>query len=150
MFAAVFILALCAGLNRARGDDRWMPSWLPGRALWYVALVIGLIALLSQPPLAAAAIALAYLVWGVPAWGTIYDLGRLPGASGDHLRFFARMLLAVPLLLVFGWCGALLGVLFAGLSLAAYELAWRWRPDNPIWLAECATGALWGGLILAL
>lgn len=149
MFAAFLVLALCAGLNRARGDDRWMPSCLPGRPLWYVAPLIGLVALLAQSPLAAAAIALAYLVWGVPAWGTIYDLGRL-GGSNDHLRFFARMLLAVPVLLVFGWWGALLGVLFAGLSLAAYELAWRWRPSNPIWLAELATGALWGGLILAL
>lgn len=150
MFSALLILALCAGLNRARGDDRWMPPWLPGRALWYVAPLIGLVALLGQTPLAAVAIASAYLVWGVPAWGAIYDLGRLPGSGGDHLRFFLRMLLAVPVLLVFGWWGALLGVLFAGLSLAAYELAWRWRPSNPIWLAELATGALWGLLILTL
>lgn len=150
MFSALFILALGAGLNRARGDDRWMPSWLPGRALWYVAPAIGVVALLAQPPLVAAAIALAYLAWGVPAWGAIYDLGRLPGSRGDHLRFFARMLLAVPVLLVFGWWGALLGLLFAGLSLASYELAWRWWPDNPIWLAEGVTGALWGGLILLI
>ena len=150
MFAAFLILALCAGLNRARGDDRWMPSWLPGRALWYVAPALGAVAVLGQPPLAAVAIAGAFLLWGVPAWGAIYDLGRLPGPSGDHLRFFLRMLLAVPVLLVFGWWGALLGVVFAALSLASYELAWRWRPANPIWLAELATGALWGGLILAL
>lgn len=150
MFAALLVLALSAGLNRARGDARWMPAWLPGRALWYAAPALGLVAVLAQPPLSAVAIAVAYLLWGVPAWAEFYDLGRLPGARGDHLRFFLRMLLAVPVLLVFGWWGALLGVLFAALSLAAYELAWRWRPANPIWLAELATGALWGGLILAL
>lgn len=150
MFEALLVLVLSAGLNRARGDARWMPAWLRGRTLWYVAPALGLVALLLQPPLAAGAIALAYLVWGVPAWGKIYDLGRLPGSSGDHWRFFVRMLLAVPVLLVFGWWGALLGAAFAVLSLAAYEIAWRWRPANPIWLAELATGALWGGLILAL
>ncbi|BCB18071.1 hypothetical protein [Bosea sp. ANAM02] len=149
-FAAAMTLVFCAGLNRARGDDRWMPPWLPGRPLWYVAPLLGLVALLIQPPLAAGAVALAYLVWGVPAWGAIYDLGRLPGGRSDHLRFFARMLLAVPVLLVFGIWGALLGLTFAGLSVLAYELAWRLKPDNPIWLAELGTGALWGALILAI
>lgn len=148
--AALLVILLTAGLNRARGDARWMPTWLPGRALWYAAPVLGAVALLAQAPLAALAIAAAYLVWGVPAWGSIYDLGRLPGGRADHLRFFARMLLAVPVLAVFGWWGVGLGLGFAALSLAAYEAAWRWHPANPIWLAELATGALWGGLILTL
>jgi hypothetical protein len=147
---ALIVLILASGLNRARGDARWMPSWLPGRALWYVAPALGLLALLAQPPLSAAAIAAAYLVWGVPAWGSIYDLGRLPGGRSDHLRFFVRMLLAAPVFAVFGWWGVGLGVVFAGLALAAYEAAWRWHPANPIWLAEIGTGALWGALILSL
>ncbi len=150
MFEAILVLALSAGLNRARGDARWMPAWLPGRALWYVAPALGIVALLTQPPLAGLAIACAYLLWGVPAWGAIYDLGRLPGSAGDHARFFLRMLLAVPVLLVFGVWGFALGLVFAGLALLCYELAWRWQPTNPIWLAELATGALWGALILAL
>lgn len=99
---SALIVLVCACLNRARGDDRWLPSWLPGRALWYVAPALGFVALLAQPPLTAAAIAVAYLLWGVPAWGTVYDLGRLPGGGNDHIRFFARMLLAVPVLAVFG------------------------------------------------
>lgn len=148
---AALIMLLCAGLNRARGDDRWMPAWLPGRALWYVAPAIGSVALLAQAPLPAAVLALAYLGWGIPAWGRIYDLGRMPGGSSDHMRFFLRMLLAAPLpALAFGWWGALLGLLFAGLALAAYELAWRWRPHNPIWLAELMVGALWGVLIVMI
>lgn len=145
----LMIIAAAAALNRARGDARWMPLWLPGRALWYVAPALGLLALLAQPLLAAGAIAVAYLVWGVPAWGRIYDLGRM-GGQGDHLRFFLRMLLAVPVLAVFGWWGLGLGLAFAGLALAAYEAAWRWHPANPIWLAEIGTGALWGALILSL
>lgn len=147
---SVLILLVCAGLNRARGDARWLPSWLPGRALWYVAPALGLVALTVQPPLLAVAITLAYLLWGAPAWGTIYDLGRLPGGGSDHIRFFVRMLLAVPVLVVFGVWGVVLGVVFATLALAAYEAAWRLSPTNPIWLAELAVGVLWGGLILFL
>lgn len=147
---AVLILLLCAGLNRCRGDDRWMPPWLPGRTLWYVAPAVGLVALLVQPVAGAIAIGLAYLLWGVPAWGAIYDLGRMPGGKADHSLFFIRMLLAVPVLVFFGTWGVGLGLLFALLSVAAYEAAWRWNPSNPIWLAELATGALWGGLVLTL
>jgi len=36
MTTAIFTIAACAVLNRARGDDRWMPDWLPGRALYGV------------------------------------------------------------------------------------------------------------------
>ncbi len=163
MIGAAIILA-CAGLNRARGDDRWMPGWLPGRALWYVAPAIAVVALLAQPPRAAALLGLAYLLWGIPAWGRAFDLGRMPDPTPggpdfvdvlsewlfgrDHAVLFVRMLLVVPpLWLISGWA-ALLGIAFAGLAVAAYELAWRWRPDNPIWLAEIIVGALWGSLIL--
>jgi hypothetical protein len=37
-------LTACAVLNRARGDDKWMPGWLRGRALYYTAPLIGAIA----------------------------------------------------------------------------------------------------------
>lgn len=148
--AALFILLACAGLNRARGDDRWMPAWLPGRALWYVAPAIGLVALLAQPWPSAMAFSLAYLLWGVPAWGAIYDLGRFTPGRWEHARLFLRMLLVVPVLVVFGAGGIFLGIFFALASVAAYEAAWRLWPDNPIWRAEIATGALWGALILIL
>jgi len=43
MMNAIFTIAACAVLNRARGDDRWMPDWMPGRALIPVSIAIGLI-----------------------------------------------------------------------------------------------------------
>ena len=43
MTTAIFTIAACAVLNRARGDDRWMPDWMPGRALIPVSIAIGLI-----------------------------------------------------------------------------------------------------------
>lgn len=166
MMTALIVIALCAGLNRARGDARWMPAWLPGRALWYVAPAIAVVALIAQPPLTAALLGLAYLFWGVPAWGRWFDLGRLPeSAPGgtdffdvlaewlfgqDHAVLFVRMLLVVPPLWLISEWAALLGIAFAALAVAAYELAWRWRPDNPIWLAELMVGALWGTLIILI
>lgn len=43
MTSAILAIAACAVLNRARGDDSWMPDWMPGRALFPVSIAIGLI-----------------------------------------------------------------------------------------------------------
>lgn len=171
---ALLLVLLCAALNRMRGDDRWMPSWLPGRSLYYVAPVIGAAALLIVPWPAALAVAVAYFFWAVWPWGRWFDLGRLPApiaptgddfeifieriaGGNDHLALLMRHMMAVPGILLIGcfvpaWS---LGLTF-GLALlvpvaitAAYELAWRAQPSNPIWLAELAAGVIWAGVILA-
>ena len=157
MISALIVLA-CAVLNRARGDDRWMMGKLPGRALYYVAPAVGLVAWDWR-------FALAYLAWALPAWSRWFDLGRLAddfnregikpspfetfieriSFGSDYLAFLWRHALVVPLLwwLVGPWALA-----FPLVVLAVYELAWRLRPRNPIILAELLTGALWGSFVL--
>ena len=158
---SILAVAACAALNRARGDDRWMPSWLPGRALWYVAPAIGLIAACFGGLLHGAAFGAAFFVWGLLPWGHLIGLGRfapdrplsglervLLGATGGnvHVALGLRHAVAVPFLLPFG----LLPLAFPVLATAAYAAAWRIRPSNPIWLAELIVGALWGVLIVCL
>lgn len=170
MTFALLVLALIA-VNRARGDDRWKPSWLPGRALFYAAGAVGLVSLLVAPPLLAIAWALTYLVWGLPPWGRWYDLGRLPDDFGrhsppnlferwvaelaagvDHTALFLRHFAIVPGLLlvaslVEAWWLPLIGIPFAVVVVLAYETGWRLWPKQPILLAELLTGAIWGALI---
>jgi len=75
----------CAALNRARGDDRWMPDWLPGRALYYTAPLIGAIAAILGGISFGAAIGAAFFVWGAPAWGfAIVAFGGPPCRWSGH------------------------------------------------------------------
>jgi len=154
-------IAACAVLNRARGDDSWMPDWMPGRALFPVSIAIGLTGACFGGLWYGAAFGAAFFVWGVGPWGHLIGLGRfapdrplsglervLLGATGGnvHVALGLRHAFAVPLLLPFG----LLPLAFPILAVAAYEASWRIRPANPIWIAELAVGALWGVLIVCL
>ena len=168
--AAILIL-LATAINRARGDDRWKPAWLPGRALFYCGIMLGLASLLVAEPRIALAWGVAYLIWGGFAWGHWFDLGRLPDNYGreppkgleriihewaggnDHIALFLRHLIfALPALglVSFGlwsWVPLALTVPFAALIVGGYELGWRLTPKQPIRTAELLTGALWGALI---
>ena len=161
MTTAILTIAACAVLNRARGDDSWMPDWMPGRALYYTAPLIGAIAAILGGISFGAAFGAAFLVWGVGPWGHLIGLGRfapdrprselervlLTLAGGNvHVALGLRHAVAVPFLLPFG----ILPVAFPVAAAAAYEAAWRIRPSNPIWIAELIVGALWGVLIVCL
>lgn len=167
MFTALLVLVLSAGLNRARGDARWMPAWLPGRALWYVAPAIGLIALLVQPWPVALAFAAGYLVWAVFGWGHVLMRigGKKPDRSpdvveaallalpGSILPLFARMLFVLPGALAIAWLTVrpefwLAGVSFAALATIACHVLFRPIGAHDWLRAELVIGALWGGLIL--
>lgn len=164
-------IAACAGLNRARGDDRWMPDWLPGRALYYTAPLIGAIAAILGDISFGAAFGAAFFVWAVGPWGHLIGLGRFApdrpassleavliemAAGNVHVALGLRHLFALPgLMLAAAIAGELLlgvaaALAFAALATGAYEIAWRLRPSNPIIVAELLTGALWGGLAVAL
>lgn len=170
----LLVVVLCAALNRARGDDRWMPAWLPGRALWYVAPAIGLVALIATGEVFTAVAAVAYLFWALWAWGRWYDLHRHPEGynrdgvepsiverviaaasfGSDHVALFLRHLMILPGLFLLFWGAGLLwpfvlSLAFAAAVVAIYEAAWRFVPTYPIPVAEIATGALWGLLILS-
>jgi hypothetical protein len=171
----ILLVVLCAALNRARGDARWMPAWLPGRALWYAAPAIGLAAWLFGASIFTAIAATgAYLFWALWEWGRWLDLGRHPegynrdgveptilertiGAlsfGSDHAALFLRHLLILPGLVALFWGAGLiwpvaLAIAFAAAVVAIHEAAWRFIPTYPIPAAEIATGALWGLLIIA-
>ncbi|PZU95581.1 MAG: hypothetical protein DI527_00805 [Chelatococcus sp.] len=168
---SIVIVLLCGALNRARGDASWLGN-LPGRALWYVTPVIGLLALLAHGWAVAGAFALAYLFWAVWPWGRWFDLGRLPvdplrpisafehiidalAGNSDHRALLWRHLMIAPGLVLIGIAGTglwvvLLAPIFAAVVVALYEAAWRLRPTAPILWAEIGVGALWGGLIAFL
>lgn len=171
-FALALLILIAAALNRARGDASWMPSWLPGRALYYASAGIGIASLLFAEPRIAAAWAIAYLAWGAPAWGRWFDLNRLPdgwaragenpstfehwitdlAAGHDHIAMFLRQLLVFPGLVIvslglWSWVPVLMTIPFAALALGCYELGWRLSPKAPIRTAELLNGALWGALI---
>lgn len=164
-------IAACAGLNRARGDDRWMPDWLPGRALCYTAPLVGVVAAILGGISFGAAFGAAFFVWAVGPWGHLIGLGRFApdrpasgletalielAAGNAHLALGLRHLFALPGLMIAAAVSRelLLGVpgalAFAAFATGSYELSWRLRPSNPIIVAELATGALWGSLVVAL
>ncbi|KZE34088.1 hypothetical protein AVW15_17390 [Chelatococcus daeguensis] len=171
MFTLCLCLAACAALNRARGDDKWMPDRLPGRALYYTAPLIGAVAAILGGISFGAAFGAAFFVWAVGPWGHLIGLGRFApdrppsnieavlmevAAGNVHVALGLRHLFALPgLMLAAAIAGEiLLGVAaalaFSALATGAYEIAWRLRPSNPIIVAELLTGALWGGLVVAL
>lgn len=181
-FITIILLAL---LNRMRGDDTWMrgasvsgelaPQWLPGRSLYYVAIAIGAWSLWFLPWQAAILFGLAYLVWGVMAWGRWFDLGRLPDGfsredigldvyekmieavvgGNDHAAFFLRQLMVLPGLASLSWWFnawhlTILAVPFAAVVLCLYEFAWRDKPEAAVPMAEWMTGVTWALLLIAV
>ena len=168
---SIMAIAVCAILNRARGDDRWMPDWLPGRALYYTAPLIGAIAAILGGISFGAAIGAAFFVWAVGPWGHLIGLGRFApdrpatslelvliemAAGNVHVALGLRHLFALPgLMLAAAITGELLlgvaaALAFSALAVAAYEAAWRLHPANPVWIAELIVGAAWGLVIVIL
>lgn len=162
-----FIIAACAILNRLRGDDGWMPSWLRGRALWYVAPAIAALAWPLHPWPVALGFGAAYLFWAVFGWGHVF--GRLGGFQPDRspdvveaallmlpgriLPAFARMLFVMPgAVLLAALSGdthyIFAGMAFAVLATSAYAL-FLCTPRRIDWLrSEVAAGAAWGLMIV--
>lgn len=161
------VLIACALLNRLRGDASWKPVRLPGRTLIYVAPAIGAVALLAQPWPVALAFAAAYAFWAVWGWGHVLTRvgGRRPDRSpdlvesallalpGSLLPVFARMLFALPGVLVVAWLLGrpefwLAAPAFAAVASIAYHVLFR--PLQLLdWLrAEFVIGALWGVMII--
>lgn len=172
MTTALLALLACSGLNRARGNKTWLKRLgLKGRPLFYVAPAMALVALLvAGDARLAVAWGLGFLIWGAPAWGHLIGLGRhvpdrapsrleatlLELSGGNvHLALWLRMLFCLPAFVGAGWwvgepLAMLLALPFAAFAVGAYEAAWRWRPSNPIWIAELVVGAAWGFVIVIL
>lgn len=161
--AIVFAAAL---LNRVRGGG-FGGQYLPGRALFWVAPAVGLLALALNPWPVAVAFGLGYLAWGMPSWGHI--LARLGGYTPDReaswlertfegiwprLAVFLRMLFVLPGVaavawLVGDWRFLLAAPAFAAAATAVYVILFRPIGSHDWMRAEVATGGLWGCLILS-
>lgn len=174
------ILNRIAGGGWASGEDdgsgKWLLSpWFPGKALYYVAPVVGLIAFVFHPWQGALAWAAAYLIWRLPPWGRWLYMSRKPIGYGrtvapnwferyvesisfgsGRLAMYWRMQIAAPGIGVAmrltgcyqGWELAFPVLICTGLW-ACYELSWTINDENPIPQAEMLCGALWGAMILA-
>lgn len=175
---AVAVVASCAVLNRIRGGGFYGDK-LPGRALLWVSVAIGLIAWAANPiPVTVAgytqtwfvgaAFGLAYLFWGLWSWGYIlaalgdYTPPRSPGVleatlmllPGDVTAAFARMLFVLPGAILVAWLlGNWIfigaGITFAVTATACYTALFRPLGSADWQRAEIATGVCWGLLILS-
>lgn len=128
-----------------------MPVRLPGRAIFYVAPLIGAVAaLLGADPIEAALVAIWYLVWGAPPWGYLQLLGR-PVVGKEPTRTEAILLWiaggSVPVALTLRH---LLAGPIAPLICAGYEFGWRVAPRAPVLVGELIAGALWGFMLAVL
>jgi hypothetical protein len=161
-------------LNRVRGGGMSsLTDRLPGRALYYVAVIIGGLTASILDPVLGAIVALGFLIWGAPGWGLWFDLHRddqaqrydhrrddlfvqlvdLVSFGSDHIALFLRMSVFVLPTLA-GWTywtagsgvALLLALPFGALSVLAYELRWRTSWGNM--LSELLVGAIWWVLIL--
>lgn len=167
---AYLMIAVTAVLNRVRGGG-FGGQYLPGRALLWVTTAVAALVFVLNGAWPAAALAAGYLFWGIWPWGHLQVLGRmteeqigrppskleavlLRASRGNaHVALGLRHLFVLPGLIAAAWFGAplylvALAPVFAVLVVAAYEAMWRVSPQNPIWLAEIITGALWGVLLV--
>lgn len=154
-------------LNHLRGGGglfrvSWLLAYLPGRVLYWIAPLVGLLAWTCLPWPKAIAFGLAYLIWGVAEWGRWFSLGRLPrDAGGRPVSWFARgiemiagtndyaaftirnFVMLIPAFYFFPFLLAL-----APLQTGAYEIGWRISPKGGIGVGELLTGALWGVVLV--
>lgn len=179
IFLTIITLLAMATLHRVRGDDRWMriefdpmqDKRIPGRALFYVTPLVGLVALLTQSWQVALAQAAGYFFFAVWGWGHVLAkvggftppreatgldkiLAKLPG---KFLPVFARMLFILPMTIATAYLtglphwlltGVVQGIFFAGLAAVLYRILFR-KMDKTDWAAgEITLGAMIGSLIL--
>lgn len=164
---AALIVAASAALNRVRGGG-FGGQYLPGRALLWVSVAMGLLAWLVSPWPVAVAFGLGYLAWGVLAWSYILcklagiEPPRSPGvgeafcllAPGTVAPVFVRMMFVLPGVtavawLIGDWRFLLAAPAFAAAATLAYAVLFRPLGTHDWMRAEIATGALWGALILS-
>ena len=163
---ALAAVAVCAFLNRVRGGG-FGGNLLPGRPLFWVTPIIGLIAWAFMPWKAAAAFACGYMLWALFSWGHIIAAlgGFKPLRSPSTLEAalmapgskvfaaFARMMFIAPGLMAVAYlihqpAYLIMAPIFAAFAciIYAYRLP---SADEAAWQeAEILTGALIGALIV--
>ncbi|WP_421983340.1 hypothetical protein [Roseibium sp.] len=161
-------------LNRIRGGGMSsLTDRLPGRALYYVSMIIGGLTASILDPVLGAIVALGFLIWGAPGWGLWFDLGHEDAMQAgdprnddlfvkvvefiafgsDHVAMFLRLgAFVAPVLAAWQYlegaspwiCAA--AAPFGLLGVGAYMLRYRTTWGNT--LSELLIGLLWWALIL--
>lgn len=164
---SIIIILAAAVLNRVRGGGFYGDK-LPGRALFYVAPVIGLLALALHSQLIAVTVFLGYFLWAAFSWGA--TLGRIGGFTPDRkidgleellsklppsVAVFVRMMFVLPMVAVIAFILGnpwflLAAPIFAGLSVIVYRILFRPISDYDWMRSEIAVGGLWGLLIVSI
>ncbi|WP_293857176.1 hypothetical protein [uncultured Alsobacter sp.] len=160
MSASTWLVILAAAvLNRVRGGG-FFGDRLPGHPRFWVAPLMGGLAAVHHPPLAAAALGAAWLYWSLLPWGRWYTFGAVTPdrppttfeaavevlAGDDHvLAFSIRNTIAfAPIWLVHPWAW-----LAGWVQTALYAFAKAVAPPAIfVPVAEILTGALWGLLLI--
>jgi len=141
-------------VNRGCGSD-WFGKFTLARAVYFAPVFLFPVTYLASDALTAAVVSLGFVLWRFPAWRRWYILGRMEiedkadwfeqaierVTTQPHLAFMLRnIILLTPLAVLISPIFWALGIAIV----AAYELAWRVYPQNPIFIAEYISGALWG------
>ena len=162
IWLGTLIVLLMGMLNRVRGGgwnlgwhfDKENPNKLPGRALYYVAVVVGIIAAFwSGSSWTGLAYTIGYLVWGVFPWGFLFGLGRMKPTDRNiskfektlltlafdnaHLAFWLRhLLIGMPLVLMSLFTNnfefVVITPIMSMLVVGSYEIGWQvFEMDEP-------------------
>ncbi|CTQ53098.1 hypothetical protein LP7551_01619 [Roseibium album] len=170
------VLPVFMVFNRIRGGGMSsLTDRLPGRALFYVAVIYAALTAVILDPRLGLVILAGFVFWGAPGWGLWFDLHRhdeqqrndprrndlfvkvMDSVSFgfDHIAMFLRLgLFVLPTLLIWSaWSGASPWLLFAAfpfglLGVGAYALRWRSTWGNT--LSEMLIGALWWAMIFIM
>ncbi len=179
---ALILLARLLGLsvlNRLRGDASWKPQWLPGRALYYVTLILTVLHIPFYGWKVGVAVGGMYLLWGLWPWRRWYTLGqhpvedkpdwyerivewmarRLPygDAIGVYWALYIRHAWLIPGLILVAyatqWQAGLLPLLVIPIAPALFVLS-TWIAMrlswNYIWIAELLQGAVMGVVLVLI
>jgi len=171
---AYLLILILPFLNRAAGNGFYgLSSYLRGRALYYVSILLFFILWPLYGLANAVILSSCFLIWRTPAWGRWFDIGTMPVLERKANKF-ERMLEIIisPLAskggVVFDFLCLLLRnivcltplALVTGFSLATFFLAFfitlsyalfaSLRPTNPIPSAELLAGLVWASYMIVL
>lgn len=168
---SIWLIPLAALLWRFQGGA-WFAARLPGRPLWYVAPILGIVTGLADADWRpGAALALALLWSGLVPHGRWYTLGRAPRDLAGPPNAFERVverlagddnhiaLLLAKLVACLGFVAAAIGLFnfpaiwiaacLPGAIVLAYEIGWRFSRTGTH-VGEWLTGGLFGIFAAAL
>lgn len=174
MLSVMYVIVLCAILNRFRGGGVISYDLLGHRRFWVTPFMAAVFYVMPNTTVQDALFfGACWLLWAILPWGRWYTLGRgerhwsgTPDkfeqaierigdrASNpiinDHICLSIRNILALlPTLIISPW---IMPVIVLGMAIS-YELPWRFFPDGkykegPTGYGEYLTGAFWGIAIL--